>query len=164
MSKDTLTSAEERKRLTDQIDCLKMQFNDVMRGRVVPNAKAVKIRHEIDDLNDRIYEIDREVAKRLAFERVPIEESLEIISLPLLADVMNDIVAGVDAMLRRNGCHETAFGVYSRQIQKAALAMVSTLDHADEGMPPLLEIDDTLIDAVKKKLMSFIKQHLNITK
>lgn len=164
MSKDIPISAAERKRLTDQIDCLKMQLNDVMRGRVVPNAKAVKIRQEIDDLNDKIYDIDREVAKRLAFEKVPIEESLEIIALPLLADVMNDIVAGVDAMLQRNGCHETAFGVYSRQIKKSALAMVNTLDHADAGLPRLLEVDDTLIDAVKKKLRSFIKQHLNITK
>ena len=149
MSKGIHISASERKRLADQIDCLKMQLNHAMRGR---------------DLNDKIYDIDREAAKRLAFEKVPIEESLEIIALPLLADVMNDIVAGVDAMLQRNGCHETAFGVYSRQIKQLALAMVNTLDHADAGLPRLLEVDDALIDAVKKKLRSFIKQHLNITK
>lgn len=42
--------------------------------------------------------------------------------------------------------------------------MVSTLNHADDQLPRLLDVDDTLVDAVKKKLRSFIKQHLNITK
>ena len=77
---------------------------------------------------------------------------------------MNDIVAGVNATLRRNGCQETVFGDYTRQIRQAALAMVDTLDHANESLPRLLDVDDTLVDAVRKKLMSFIKQRLKIKK
>ncbi len=155
---------EVRKRLTDQIDFLKLQLNDAMRGRVVPNAKAVKIRQEIDLLYDQMHRLDRDATERLALSEAPIDEVLEVIALPLLADVMNDIVAGVDGMLRRKGCQETVFGIYTSQIKKAALAMVSTLNHADDQLPRLLDVDDTLVDAVKKKLRSFIKQHLNITK
>ena len=117
-----------------------------MRGRVVPNAKAVKIRQEIDLLYDQMHRLDRDATERLALSEAPIDEVLEVIALPLLADVMNDIVAGVDGMLGGKGC------------------MVNTLKHADDQLPRLLDVDDTLVDAVKKKLRSFIKQHLNITK
>lgn len=77
---------------------------------------------------------------------------------------MNDIVAGVDATLRRNKVKETVFGMYTSQIRRAALAMVDTLDLAGKSLPQLLDVDDALVDAIKKKLMSFIKQRLNITK
>lgn len=154
----------DRDKINSRIEALKLQLNDAMRGRVVPSAKAVKIRQEIDDLNDVLYRIDRDAAERLAMSKAPIDEVLEVIALPLLADVMNDIVAGVDAMLRRNGVQETVFGTYTGQIKKAALAMVNTLDHAEAGLPRLLDVDDMLVDAVKKKLMTFIKQHLNIKK
>ena len=154
----------ERNKIASRIEVLRLQLNDAMRGRVVPSAKAVKIRQEIDSLYDQMHRLDRDATERLALEKAPIDEVLEVIALPLLADVMNDVVAGVDAMLRRNGCQETVFGIYTSQIKKAALAMVNTLDHADDKLPRLLDVDDTLVDAVKKKLMSFIKQHLNITK
>lgn len=154
----------DRDKINSRIEVLKLQLNDAMRGRVVPSAKAVKIRQEIDELNDVLYRMDRDAAERLAMSKAPIDEVLEVIALPLLADVMNDIVAGVDAMLRRNGVPETVFGTYTGQIKKAALAMVNTLDHAEAGLPRLLDVDDTLVDAVRKKLMSFIRQRLNITK
>ena len=41
---------------------------------------------------------------------------------------------------------------------------IKTLDARYKELPRLLEVDDMLVDAVKKKLMSFIKQKLNITK
>lgn len=129
---------------------------------MVPTPAAIKIKNEIDTLRDAVNAIDREAAQRLALEKAPIGEVLEVIAIPLLADVMVDIVAGVDATLRRNGCQETVFGDYTRQIRRAALAMVDTLDHADDSLPRLLEVDDTLVDAVKKKLMSFIRQRLRI--
>ena len=135
-----------------------------MHRRMVPSPKAMKIKAEMNMLQAKICALDRDAAERLAMSKAPIDEVLEIIALPLLADVMNDIVAGVDAMLRRNGVQETVFGTYTGQIKKAALAMVDTLDHADESLPRLLDVDDTLVDAVRKKLMSFIKQRLKIKK
>lgn len=154
---------KNRGKLVSRLETLNAKYSEAMRGRVVPSPKAVRIKNEIYDLEREIKEIDYRAAERLALSKAPIDEVLEVIAIPLLADVMNDIVAGVDGMLRRNGCQETVFGEYTRQIRKAALAMVDTLDHGEDNMPKLLEVDDTLIDAVKKKLMSFIKQRVEIT-
>lgn len=150
--------------LQSRLSNLEMQLATAMRGRMTPSAKALKIKGEIDAVRKEIQALDRDAAERLALEKAPVDEVLEVIAIPLLADVMNDLVAGVDGMLRRNGVQETVFGIYTSQIRKAALAMVDTLDHSQANLPRLLDVDDTLVDAVKKKLMSFIKQHLNITK
>lgn len=154
----------ERKELVARIDALEARYREAMRGRMVPTPKALRIRNEIAALNRHVEAMDREASERLALEKAPVDEVLEVIAIPLLADVMNDIVAGVDGMLRRNGCQETVFSQYTSQIRHAALAMVDTLDHAEDNLPKLLDVDDTLVDAVKKKLMSFIRQRIKITK
>lgn len=136
----------------------------MMRGRMVPSPKAIRLHAEIRELREEISRLDREAAERLALERAPLEEVLEIIAIPLLADVMNDLVAGVDATLRRNGCKETVFGMYTSQIRRAAMAMVDTLAHTEDNLPRLLDVDDTLVDAIRKKIMSFIRQRLKIVK
>lgn len=153
-----------RYKLGKRLDSLKERYHEAMRGKMIPTPKAANIQREIIAVRQEIEEMDRRAAERLALEKAPLDEVLEIIAIPLLADVMNDIVAGVDRTLRRNGCQETVFGEYTSQIRAAALAMVNTLDTAKDNLPRLLEVDDTLIDAVKKKLMSFIRQRLNIKK
>lgn len=155
---------KERATLASRRDVLKRKYAHEMHGRMVPTPKAVRIKNELLEVEGLINALDREASERLALERAPVEEVLEVIAIPLLADVMNDIVAGVDGMLRRNGCQETVFGQYTSQIRTAALAMVDTLDLAEDNLPKLLDVDDTLVDAVKKKLMSFIRQRLKITK
>lgn len=154
----------QRQSLQNNLHNLESKYAEAMRGRMVPSPKAIRIRAEINVLQDEINRLDRDAAERLALEKAPVEEVLQVIALPLLADVMNDLVADVDAMLRRNGVQQTVFTDYTRQIRRAALAMVDTLDHADENLPRLLDVDDTLVDAVRKKLMSFIRQRLKITK
>lgn len=154
----------ERERLQRKIEELKARHRELMRGRLVPTSRAQIIQREITALQDEINRLDRDATERLALERAPIEEVLEVIAIPLLADVMNDLVAGVDGMLRRHGAQETIFGDYTRQIRRAALAMVDTLSASEEGLPKLLDVDDTLVDAVRKKLMSFIRPRLKITK
>ena len=154
----------DRSRLVSRLETLRTRLGMEMRGRMLPTRAAVKIKNEMATVESAIKELDRDAAERLALEKAPIDEVLEIVAIPLLADVMNDLVAGVDGMLRRNGCQETVFGDYVRTIRRAALAMVDTLDMAEGNMPKLLDVDDALVDAVKKKLMSFIKQRLNIKK
>lgn len=155
---------KNRKKLTDRIDALNARYTVAMRGRMVPSAAAIRIKDEIETLRREIDRIDRDAVERLALERAPVDDVLEVIAIPLLADVMNDIVAGVNATLRRNGVQETVFGIYTAQIRRAALAIVDTLDHSEANLPRLLDVDDSLVDSVKKRLMSFIKQRLNITK
>lgn len=152
----------DRTRLQLRLSVLKTRFAQAMNGRVVPPPKALRIQKEIDAIRCEINRIDLDATERLALEKAPIDDVLEIIAIPLLADVMNDIVAGVNATLRRNGCQETVFGDYTRQIRRAALAIVDTLDLAEDNLPKLLDVDDMLVDAVKKKLMSFIRQRLKI--
>lgn len=151
-----------REQLGIRLNALKVRYSDAMRGRMVPSSAALKTKKEIDALRTEIKELDRDAAERLALSKAPVDEVLEVIAIPLLADVINDVVAGVNKTLRKNGVQETIFGIYTAQIRKAALAMVDTLDHADANLPRLLDEDDTLIDALRKKLMSFIKQRLNI--
>lgn len=154
----------DREKLKASLDILTLRYNGEMRGRMVPTPKALRLMNDIKALNAEIKRIDREAAERLALEKAPIDDVLEVIAIPLLADVMNDLIAGVDGMLRRAGVQETVFGECARQIRRAALAMIDTLDHSGTNIPRLLEADDTLVDALKKKLMSYIRQHLNIKK
>lgn len=141
---------------------LNAKYTEMMRGKMIPSPRALKIKRQAILLEDEIKRLDRDAAEQLALEKCPVDEVLEVIAIPLLADVINDVVAGVDGTLRRNGVQETVFGLYTAQIRQAALAMVDTLDQAESNLPRLLDVDDTLIDAIKKKLMSFIKQRLKI--
>lgn len=155
---------KEREKLERELESLRNKHREMMRGRLVPSSRAQIIQRKILDLQDRIERMNRDDVERLALEKAPIDEVLEVIAIPLLADVINDVVAGVDATLRKRGAQETVFGIYTAQIRKAAMAIVDTLAVCEEGLPKLLDVDDALIDAIKKKLMSFIKQRLNITK
>lgn len=157
------TNKTDRLKLLKTLETLKVRYETAMRGRMIPSPTALKIKKEMEEVQHKIDAINRDAAERLALEKAPVDDVLEVIAIPLLADVMNDLVAGVDAMLRRNGCQGTVFGDYTRRIRRDTMAIVDTLDHADANLPRLLEVDDALVDAVKKKLMSFIKQRLNIT-
>lgn len=141
---------------------LNAKYTEMMRGKMIPSPRALKIKRQAILLEDEIKRLDRDAAEQLALEKCPVDEVLEVIAIPLLADVINDVVAGVDGTLRRHGVQETVFGLYTAQIRQAALAMVDTLDQAESNLPRLLDVDDTLIDAIKKKLMSFIKRRLKI--
>lgn len=151
-----------REKIEEELQRLKARYNVEMRGRMIPTPRALKIKAEINETQDLIDELDRKAAENLAIANAPIDDMLEIIAIPLLADVMNDVVAGVDGCLLERGCSQTIFSEYTAQIRRAALAMVDTLARAERGLPLLLDVDDTLVDAVKKKLISFIKQRLKI--
>lgn len=157
-----ITSIARREELQEEWQKLKAKFNVEMRGRMIPTSRALRYKEEATAIQEQIEELDRKAAERLALEKAPINDVLEIIAIPLLADVMNDLVAGVDGMLLQQGCQQTVFSTYTQRIRSAALAMVDTLAVAECGLPILLDVDDTLVDAVKKKLMSFIRQRLKI--
>lgn len=155
---------KHRADLQAQIEKLKRQHTELMRGRMVPSSRAQAVQRKILAIQDEITQLDRDAAERIALEKAPVDEILEVIAIPLLADVMNDLVAGVDKMLRRNGAQETVFSIYTQEIRRASLAIIDTLATSEEGLPKLLDVDDTLVDAIRKKLLSFIKQRLKIKK
>lgn len=159
-----ITEKDKRAQLQNEVNRLQLRYNAMMRGRMIPTPACVTLHKEIAAINKQIADLDRDASQRLALEKAPIDDVLEIVAIPLLADVMNDLVAGVNGTLRRHGVQETVFGMYTAQIRRAALAMIDTLAASDDGLVKLLDVDDSLVDAVKKKLMSYIKQRLNITK
>ena len=107
----------DRATLQRRLEKLRSKHVELMRGRLVPSTRAQLIQREIIDVKNEIKRIDRDAAQRLALEKAPIDKVLEVIAIPLLADVMNDIVAGVDATLRDAGVQETIFGDYIKQIR-----------------------------------------------
>uniref|UniRef100_A0AAU8AUW1 Uncharacterized protein n=1 Tax=Dulem virus 40 TaxID=3145758 RepID=A0AAU8AUW1_9CAUD len=154
----------ERERIQLRLGARRRELGDHMKGRVAVTPKAAQLLQKIAQDEEELKRIDREEADRLALQNAPVDEVLQVIMIPLLADVMNDVAAGVNGMLRRRGCTETVFAEYTADLQRTALKIVDTLAASEAGMPRLLDVDDTLVDAVKKKLMSFIRQRLNITK
>lgn len=154
----------EREKILHRLATHRLELRDHMRGRVTVTPRVKTLLAKIAEDETALRQLDREDADRLALESAPVDDVLQVVMIPLLADVMNDVVAGVNGMLRRRGCTETVFADYTATLQKTALKMVDTLAASEAGMPKLLDVDDTLVDAVKKKLMSFIKQRLNITK
>lgn len=151
----------EREQLQSRLRHQQRLLADAMRGRLVPSKKAVKINEAIQITKAQIEQLDRDAAEELALKNAPIEDVLEVIALPLLADVMNDFVAGVDGMLRKHGCQQTVFATYTQQIRRASLAIIDTLASCDFGQQ-LLDVDDTLVDSIKKKIISFLKQRMKI--
>lgn len=151
----------EREQLQARLNNLNVLMRKAMAGRLVPNKRAVEINEAIQQTRQQIVNLDRDAAERLALQKAPIEDVLEVIALPLLADVMNDFVAGVDGMLRKHGCQQTVFATYTQQIRRASLAIIDTLASCDFGQQ-LLDVDDTLVDSIKKKIISFLKQRMKI--
>lgn len=152
-----------REKLIFDLQQLQRQYRELMVGKVMPTPKAMAVKRKMIAIEAECRKLDCDAADRMALSRAPIDEVLEIVALPLLADVMNDMVARVDGMLRKYGTQGTVFGIYTSQIRTAALAMVDTLDQAEAGLPRLLDVDDTLVEAIHKKLMSFIRRRLRIT-
>lgn len=159
-----MTENEKRSELQQLLEREKMKLISLMRGRMVPTRKAVASRMKIEELEQELLTLNRQEAERLSIGKEPIEEVMGIVAIPLLADVLVDMVAGVDAMLRRNGAQETVFSTYTRRIRREALAMVDLLAQSTSGLAGLVEVDDTLVDSVKKKLLSFVRQRMNVTK
>ena len=136
------------------------------RRPVITTAQADRIA----DIEDRLAqakadlrEIERYEAGQLRLREAPIEQLLEIVALPLLADVMNDFTAGIDSMLRAHGLPNSVFAERVAVIRREAMAIIDSLAKSEAGLPDLLTVDDTLVDAIRRKLLSFIRRRLNIT-
>lgn len=130
---------------------------------IISTPRMTELRREREYLLARLEASRLEAKRRWALANLPIERTLEIIMLPLLADVMTDLTCGVDGMLRDAGIEETRFGDMSRQIRRLSLEMTDSLMAGiADGLPDLVTDDDYLVGAVKKKLMSYIKQRLKL--
>ena len=85
-----MNTKEQRDRLVTRRADMKHLLNMEMRNRMVPTSAAVRINKEIQAIQKQIDAIDREAAERLRINSAPIDEVLQIVAIPLLADCMND--------------------------------------------------------------------------
>ncbi len=159
-----MLTTRDRARTVAQIEDLKRLHVAEMRSKVVATPAAAKIQRKINELQTQLDRDEHEAIVRAKMARISLDETLNIVAIPLMADVLNAVIADVEGMLRQNKLSETVFGDLARNIRRDAMRMVDTLAVADTGLPDLLEVDDHLVEAVHKKIMSFIKQRLNITK
>lgn len=155
-----ILSQAERKRHSERIETLVALHRGEMQGRMVPTAKAVRFQREIIRLRQEIEDSDRELVQQSRFNGLPHEAILEIMSLPIIADVLNDLASGVDSSLRRAGISQTVFGDATRQMRTLALKVVDVLAKADNGLGELIDYDETLVRAITKKVLSYIDQRL----
>lgn len=156
----------ERKTLENALNSLKARMAVEMHGRMVPTPRAQKLAAEIARIKEDIHLLDKRAAEIMAIDKAPAEEMLEILALPLLADVMNDITVSINANLRKAGLPQSVFADIVSQIRTLSVRLVDTFNDTDpnEPLPPIADEDDHLVGAIRKKLMTYIKQRVRITK
>lgn len=152
------TTTNERDELSQKIKRLETRYNVMMHGKLVPTPLALKVMDEIKRAEKELEALDHEAAEVAKMARLTTDETFEILSIPLIADVLNDLVTGVDGTLRRNGLVPTVFGEYTRKIRKYSLAIIDRLEAARGELPTVHDDDGFLLDAIKKKTLSYIKQ------
>ena len=159
-NQSNLITIDEYRRACLALEDLRRILATEMRGRMVPSAKAQKLMGRIDGLRRFIAAYERQEREQLNILNLSFDSIREIIAIPLIADVLNDLVTGVNAALRNHGCAETTFAEKSNKLLKLALEIVDALAFAEEGLPRMIEHNDTLVDAIRKKVFSYIDQRL----
>lgn len=137
---------------------LRVRLNAEMAGRMVPTARAERYRRLLAEAEAVISALQAEERERAAMARIPLDDSLEILAVPLLAEVLADMATGVNETLRRAGLPQTTYTERVNRIVHESVELFSTLDHFTAC--PEITADDTLRAAVKKKVLSYIKQRL----
>ena len=151
----------EREQLQARLIDLQRMLNKEMGVKIVPTRRAAELMAAINVTKTQIEKMDLDAVDQLNFSKLPMDEALEIIAMPILADVMNDFVAGMDGTLRKHGCRETVFSTHTKIIRKHTMAIIDSLATSDSELVSLIDTDDTIVDAVRKKLLSYIRQRLS---
>lgn len=154
------TENENRDELSQRIKRLKARYNVMMHGKYVPTPLALKVKDEINAAKKELEALDNRAVEVAKMAKLTTDETFEILAIPLIADVLSDFVTGVDETLRRNGLVPTVYGDYTKKIRKYSLAMIDTLEKARGEIPPIHDEDGHLVDAIKKKTLSFIRQRI----
>lgn len=160
-------TAGEYRRLEAMREQLRRQFAAEMGRGVAMTPKARRIAKQIDEIEAAIEAADRDARRRLRMQQFALEDMMEVMAIPLIADVMNDLVTGLDTMLRKAGLPDTVYGEATRELRRKSLWIVDRLATADFELPEagisfpaMVENDETLVEAVKKKVMSYIRHRI----
>lgn len=149
-----------RQELKRRLDRLRTRVDELTRGKSCYPPKVARMMEEIDIIKGQIAEIDNYAMRYMAYESIKPSELLEVAMIPLVADVMNDILASVEGMYSRAGLTGTIFYEHVKQIRKSTMAIIDLTVSEAPNLTFLLDHDDTLIDALRKKLRSYVVRKL----
>lgn len=158
---------------------LHAEYLSIMRGHVVPTGRAMVIRRKMDALCENREKAVKEAVKAEAErkreeilslgENLPQDETTRdrifhmMLKLPLAADFLYALCCDLASELRKHGMTELTLTERTGRIKKEASELAFTLNEF-EPLRKMLEEDDTLIDALDKKLTSFLGRNLNIVR
>lgn len=135
-----------------------------MRGKVVLTPKALRIKRRRDEAEAILEADDREGEQRLRQSRLGRDYIIRIVAVPILADILDDLVCDIDDVLADAGCNRSVFSKTARQIHDLCHWITDRLMAAsDMGCDYLADLalnDETITEAVKKKLYSYISQRI----
>lgn len=159
---DAILTPAQRAATTAEITALQRKVGDIMRQQrgPIPPAKAVRMMTRIDELRRAIALSDKEQVRAFKVNAVPREAILEIIAIPLLADVLNDFIAGVNATLRNYGLPDSVYADYAHKIQSLSLKLVDVLYESQTELSALIDYDDYLVGSIAKRIRSFLDSRL----
>lgn len=148
-------------RIDEEIKRETLRFAAITKGAVAMSPKAARLRLRIEQLKK-----ERESAvaaeKRTLRELLPADEGeraeilTALLKLPLIADWLYNETVGLQSLLRRHGiASEMTLSPKVESIRKTAASLAFTLE-AVGATKTILDKDDTLIDALNKKLDSYL--------
>lgn len=135
-----------------------------MRGKVVLTPKAEKLRRRRDEAESILRDDDREGEARIRHAALPRDYIIRIVAIPILADILDDMVCEIDDTLHKAGVAQSVFGEMVRNIHRSCYAITDRLlAAADMGCQYLADLainDETITAAVKKKIYSYVGQRI----
>lgn len=158
----TMTPIE---RIDKQLAGLHAAYRDAMRGRVVPSPQAAKITARINALRKEREAILTNQRHTLR-SQLPDDETqrsevfLHLLKLPIIADFLYDATLALRGTLKKYGVNELTLTEQVQQLRDISARMALTLDQFP-GTSALLAKDDTLIDALHRKVDSFLVNRIS---
>lgn len=151
-------------RIEAQLRELASRYAGMVRGKSVAPPKAAAVAAKIKQLQEERNQLLQEQRKSLRAalpddEEVRAEVYFALLKLPIIADFLYDATVALRSMLTKLGMNELTMTEQVKQMKAIAHRMSSTLDDFP-NTSKILSNDDTLINALHKKVDSFLLQQI----
>lgn len=151
-------------RIDSQLKQLAGEYRSIVRGNAVLPPKAAKLIAKIRELEDektRLIQQQRTTLRKALpeDEKVRGEVYLALLKLPIIADFLYDATLGLRSLLSKHGINELSLTDQVKQLKTISSRLALTLDEFP-STSELLSRDDTLIDALHKKVDSFLLRRM----
>lgn len=151
-------------RIDMQLQQLAREYRTIVKNNAILPPKAAKLIARIRELEEektRLLQQQRTTLRRALPEddKVRGEVYLALLKLPIIADFLYDATLGLRSLLSRHGINELSLTDQVKQLKAISARLALTLDEFP-ATSELLSKDDTLIDALHKKVDSFLLRRM----